>query len=238
MKDQVSEFINSIRINFNFPIEALTSMEQDSIKEHFQLVKVARKKQLFNEGEDPKGVYIVKKGKLKLLKTHANGAVHIHFILEKEQFFGYDMYLAGTKNLFSAVALEDCELNFLPMDKFMELIDNNPIFAKIMLQEVCRSFTVLLSRTNLYSQKTVPQRLAYALLLLDEKYTTQDNSQLAAPVNLSRKDLASYIGTSIEVLVRILKQFEKSKIVRLEAKYIFIEDFDAMINLAKTNSFE
>ena len=36
----------------------------------------------------------------------------------------------------------------------------------------------------------------------------------------------------------ILKQFEKSKIVRLEAKYIFIEDFDAMINLAKTNSFE
>jgi CRP-like cAMP-binding protein len=76
------------------------------------------------------------------------------------------------------------------------------------------------------------------LLLLDEKYTTQDNSQLAAPVNLSRKDLASYIGTSIEVLVRILKQFEKSKIVRLEAKYIFIEDFDAMINLAKTNSFE
>lgn len=70
-------------------------------------------------------------------------------------------------------------------------------------------FTVLTNRLNVFAQRGIKERLALALLILNEKFRTAENKDGISEIKMNRTDLANYVGTSLENLGRTLTTFKE-----------------------------
>jgi CRP-like cAMP-binding protein len=72
------------------------------------------------------------------------------------------------------------------------------------------------------AQKTVRQRLVETLIYLEETFGKNEDGSLH--IQLSREELAGMIGTATESCIRLLSELNKSELIELSGKKIFIAD--------------
>ena len=75
------------------------------------------------------------------------------------------------------------------------------------------------------SQKSVRERLAYSLLILGDIYKPE-------MINLSREDLANFVGTATETLIRLLKDFKDEGLIEIYARKLEVLDDNKLIHIA------
>jgi CRP/FNR family transcriptional regulator len=75
------------------------------------------------------------------------------------------------------------------------------------------------------AQKSVRERLAFTMLILLDVF---DNE----PINLSREDLANFVGTATETLIRLIKDFKEEGIVEVHTRKIHVLDRERLLQIA------
>jgi CRP/FNR family transcriptional regulator len=78
--------------------------------------------------------------------------------------------------------------------------------------------------TNM-AQKSVRERLAFALLILGDVYDKEE-------INLTREDLANFVGTATETLIRLLKDFKEEGIIEIHTRKLEIINKDKLMHVA------
>jgi len=76
------------------------------------------------------------------------------------------------------------------------------------------------------TQKTVKERLAEMLLLLEATFGTKEDGEI--DIQLTREELANMVGTATESLIRMLGEFKKSGILNTSGRNITITDKQAL----------
>ncbi len=209
--------------------ENLPKSDLDSLMDSSQILQLKKKQILFKEGSFPNGVYIVKSGRIKIYKTNPDGSVHILFIYSPGEFFGYRPIIANTYWVIGAAALENCEILFIDRQVFSNTLKQSLALSNMILENSCKDFGVVVNRINLFAQKSLQQRLSLALLLLNKKYTIGGGN---GAIKLSRTDLASYVGTSLESLIRTLHLFKSKKLIDFKDRCIVIANADGLFKMA------
>jgi CRP/FNR family transcriptional regulator len=105
------------------------------------------------------------------------------------------------------------------------MLDTNPMLRNGILKELSRELADRADFITNMAQKSVRQRLAFSLLLLMEIY--QDE-----PINLSREDMANFVGTATETLIRLLKDFKEEGIIEINTRKISVLDAKKMLHVA------
>jgi len=83
------------------------------------------------------------------------------------------------------------------------------------------------------AQKTVRERLAETLLMLDQTFGKDEEGFIN--VNLTREDISSIIGTATESVIRILSEFKTDGLISLKGKKIGIGNYSKLESIS--NSF-
>lgn len=185
---------------------------------------------IYREGSLPKGVYIITKGKVKIYQTNQDGRKQIMYIYTKGEMFGYRPILCNEVQPVTAAALEECAYDFIPKDYFMACLRQSYEMCHALLVTISREFSVWTNNISVFAQYPVKSRVALGLLVLREKYKVKGKGN---EVNLSRVDLASYVGTVKESVVRVLQEFKKKKIVETQGRKIKIlkpEELKAIVS--------
>jgi CRP/FNR family transcriptional regulator len=52
------------------------------------------------------------------------------------------------------------------------------------------------------------------------------------PINLSREDLANFVGTATETLIRLLKDFKEEGIIEVQTRKIKVLDKQRLLHLS------
>lgn len=81
------------------------------------------------------------------------------------------------------------------------------------------------------SQKNVRERMAETLLFIKATYGMEEDNK-SLNVRLTREELADYIGTSTESVIRLLSEFNAAGIISLEGKKILILEHDKLVRTA------
>ena len=81
------------------------------------------------------------------------------------------------------------------------------------------------------SQKTVRQRLADALIYLNDTFGLDKDNYIDMP--LSREELGNFVGTATESLIRSMSSLTKEKIIRTQGRTIRILKYDELKKIAK-----
>lgn len=180
---------------------------------------------IFVEGSFPRGVFCINHGKVKVYALGDEGKEQIVHIAKAGEVIGFRAMLSGEAYKLSATTLEDSNVCFVSKEDFLNMLDTNASLRNSLIQELSKELGErAIFITNL-AQKTVRERLAYSLLILADVYGEE-------PINLSREDLANFIGTATETLIRLLKEFKDEGLIDTQTRKIFIQNKEELLQLA------
>lgn len=187
---------------------------------------------IFREGAVPSGIFLVKSGKVKKYKVDQIGKEQIIYVANQGELIGYHAVLAEERYPDSASALEASALSFIPKEDFFEVIHRSPGFSQRLLKALSHEFTVLANSITVIAQRTAPERLAIALIVLREKYKNDQSAEHEIVLNISRTDLANIAGIAQENVIRLLKEFKAEGILETEGRKIIIKDIKLLVKRA------
>jgi len=197
------------------------------------IVKQFRKKQnIFTEGTYPAGIYFIKKGKVKKYKSLNGGKEQILYVCSEGELLGYAAFLSEEMYPDSAASLTDATIGFLSKDKLLKLLNEYDELSKMLMKNLSHEFGVLVNFIATFTQKTVRERVALTLLILQEKFkdTTDENNEIQ--INLTRADFANIVGTAVATLVRLLHDFKEENLIRTQGRKIIITNKLQLLEIA------
>lgn len=227
---------DSVAERFIFKSDAAFSNLPDNIKEVFlsqMIVKQFRKKQnIFTEGTYPAGIYFIKKGKVKKYKSLNGGKEQILYVCSEGELLGYAAFLSEEMYPDSAASLTDATIGFLSKDKLLKLLNEYDELSKMLMKNLSHEFGVLVNFIATFTQKTVRERVALTLLILQEKFkdTIDENNEIL--INLTRADFANIVGTAVATLVRLLHDFKEENLIRTLGRKIIITNKLQLLEIA------
>jgi CRP-like cAMP-binding protein len=186
---------------------------------------------IFREGGIPMGIFYVRSGRVKKYKATVKGGEQILYLCCEGELMGYHALIGEEYYPDSASTTEDSQITFIPKESFLELLRRSPALSNTLLKALAHEFSLFANSITSLATKTVRERLASNLLLLDEKFRSSDRG-VAGEINLSRTDLASMVGTAKETLVRLLQDFKRKDLIEKTNKTIRIIDRNGMIKEA------
>lgn len=187
---------------------------------------------IFRAGGIPTGIFYVKTGRVKKYKPTVKGGEQIFYICGEGELLGYHALLGEEHYPDSAATIEDSQITFITKDNFLQVLRNSTVLSNRLLKALGHEFSVLINSITNLATKTVRERLAFNLLILEEKFKTKDKSNTPCEIIMSRTDLANMVGTAKETLVRLLQEFKGSNLIQTSGKSIRIIDRKGIIREA------
>lgn len=198
---------------------------------------------IFFDTEPYRGFYFVVTGLVKIYKISKEGREHILHLIEPHNTFAEVPLFENIDDVFTndfrypanSMALEDhTTLGFLPAHEFTEMLKNNSSISLKMLSGFAKRLRHLSRHIEEISLKDVTKRVA-GFILKEHKTqnigTTKNINEIR--LNISKNDLASYLGTIIETLSRTLKKLQNEQVITVEGRTIIINDPDRLKELSE-----
>ena len=150
-------------------------------------------------------------------------------IIRPGEFIGLSAVFSENTFNYSSVALTECQIFLVEKQAVAKVVKQNGSFGFNLIRRYCEQNTNLMNTVRSLMYKQMNGRMADALLYIDTlKEEKPDIFQL-----LSRKDLADFAGISTESTVKLLKTFEKDKLIVLKEKDIQLLDHDALNEISR-----
>jgi CRP-like cAMP-binding protein len=222
----------NFRLKTNQIFEGLTSAERDLLNNSGVTHVYKKGEIIFREGGIPTGIFYVKSGRVKKYKATVKGGEQIFYICSDGELLGYHALLGEDYYPDSAATIEDSEITFIPKESFLTVLKHSTILSNRLLKALGHEFSLFINSITNLATKTVRERLAFALLVLEEKFKKSGKVNAAIEISMSRTDLANMVGTAKETLVRLLQEFKRSGLIVTTSKTIRITNRKGIINLA------
>lgn len=229
---------DSFRFNTKGIFEGLSEESVRSIVDASVTHTYKKGEMVFREGGIPSGIFYLVKGKVKKYKTTARGGEQIFYVCTAGELLGYHAILSDEYYPDSAATIEDSEITFIPREAFLTVLQASSFLSNRLLKTLGHEFSVFINAITSLATKSVRERVALNLLILDEKFRREDKPEAPGEINMSRMDLANMVGTAKENLVRLLQQFKSEGLIESHGRVIRILNKKGIIreaNLAGGN---
>lgn len=200
------------------------------LKSNIETYSIKAGEFIFKEGDKPKGIYRVKKGKVKKFTNTNFGAQHIFYVCKESEYLGYHAILSEELYPDSAAALIDAEIDFIPQADFKKAVTTSHLLSQRLLKNLSHEFAVFINANKLLAKHTVRERAALNLLILEGKYENENTED--TEIVIQREDLANMVGTAKESVVRMLKDFKEEQLITTQRSSIFIRDYAGLVKVA------
>lgn len=203
----------------------LDGNEVDALNEHRVCNFYRKNKAVFLEGSYPRGVYCLNEGKVKIFSLGDEGKEQIIHIAKAGEIIGFRAMFSGDPYTVSAETLEDSNICFISKDDFLNMIDSNITLRNGIMKELSKELSDRAKFITNMAQKSVRERLAYSLLILGDVYGNE-------PINITREDMANFVGTATETLIRLLKEFKEDGFIDVKTRKLTLTNKEQLIRIA------
>ncbi len=210
-----------------FVDEARGQKELEKLSQDREVRKYRKKDFIFQEGEFPKRLYFIARGKVKVFKTNEYGKEYITQIHQAGEFIGHQALIQEGVYHKSAVALEDCEISYIPKEDFQALLHLNRDFSARFIKMLANNMEEKESQLLSLAYNSIRKRVAEALVSLEEKQEKEGKHE----IKILRDDLAAIVGTAKESVIRNLTEFKTEGLISIENGIISILEKDRLENM-------
>ncbi len=212
-----------------------------------RLTKIARQK-TFNKGdiiffdtEPYLGFYVTITGLTKIYKISKDGREHILHLISPFNTFAevplFENFGEEFEDSFrypaNAMAIEDdTRVLLIPARQFRELLESNSKICIKMVSGFAKRLRHLNHHIEELTLKDVTKRVAGFILAENKKANQLQNGLHKITLNISKNDLAAYLGTIPETLSRTLKKLQDEAMINVEGKNIEITDIERLMDAA------
>jgi len=203
-----------------------------------RLKKFNRGDNIFFDTEPYNGFYFVVTGMVKIYKISKDGKEHILHIIGPFNTFAevplFENYGSIYENDFrypaNAMAIEDgTDVVLVQGRQFLEFIESSSKVCMKIVSGFAKRLRHLNHHIEELTLKDVTKRVA-GFIITDFK-NARKKSPDAEPfinLNISKNDLAAYLGTIPETLSRTFRKLEDDEIIHVDGKKIIIKDINKL----------
>lgn len=233
---QANASCNDCRLNtICLPI----SLHVDDINKLDEIIKRGRplqKSEFIYRGQDGfSSVYAVRSGTIKTFTLSAEGVEQVTGFYFPGEVFGMD----GIENNHytnSAIALETssiCEIPFTLMEGLsLQIPSLQRRFFQLMSKEIINEQQL----AALLSSNSAEERIAAFLLSISSRNHSRQLSATNFNLSMSRTELASFLGLTLETTSRIFSRLQKLEILAVEKKNVVITDIQELRRIANVHT--
>jgi CRP-like cAMP-binding protein len=205
--------------------------EKDFDKLEKTSVKLTFKKgeTILKQGVMPTYIVYLEKGIVKFNYENESGKNLILTIVSAPKILGGANLFYKDNNLFSLVAVEDCEVIMIDSKVIEGVLMDNSKFAMMMFQVASEMFKKSVMNFISLAHKQKEGRIADIFLYLAAEVYQSTSFTLS----LTRKEIAEFAGCSTENVIMTLSKWQNEKIISLEGKNIEIKDLDKLKHISK-----
>lgn len=177
---------------------------------------------LFVEGEQPRGVFILCTGRVKLTTTSTEGRTLIVKLAGPGEVLGASAAILGNPYELSGETLEPSQVNFIRRDDFLRLLNTHSEACMHTAQQLSEKYASAQKEIrSLGLAQTTSEKLAKLILNWCEgAEETERGPRLQ--VLLTHEEIAQMIGTTRETVTRLLSDFKRKKLIEVKGANFFV----------------
>lgn len=198
-------------------------------------IVLAKNQIIFIQGTTAGGIYFVSSGFVKVTQKINNEKERVIRFAKKGDIIGHRGFGINKHPMYSvsATAVNVCSLCYFEYKRFYNLLhDCNKLSLRLMefySEELQKSEF----KNSILSNLPVRERLAYALIELNNFFSNGNSQNGDGRISISRKDLANYIGTTRENVCNYLTEFKNDELIDVSENGIkvrFAEQLNRICN--------
>jgi CRP/FNR family transcriptional regulator, anaerobic regulatory protein len=184
---------------------------------------VERNEHLFHGGQSLKSVTVVRSGSVKAYQLSREGDEIVSGFYLPGEIIGLDA-LSSEKHPGFAVALEDGRTCEIPVRDFLAMLNKstklNQIMLRLLSEEMAETRELLLVVGRLDART----RVALFLLSMSRRLARRKQDPDHFRLTMDRRDIANYLGLTIETISRTLSAMQREGIIEVRGKLVRIVD--------------
>jgi len=186
---------------------------------------------LFAEGQAPRGVFIVRRGRVKLSICGSDGRTLILRIVDPGCPLGVAAVVSGRPYEATAETQEPSEISFLRHSDLLQLMRQHGEFALWVTQHISADYASTCREIrDLILSDSASEKLARLLVgWLDQNTASKNPSQMK--LALTHEEIGQMIGSSRETVSRLFAGFKKQRLIQQTGSTLVIPDRVALESL-------
>lgn len=209
-------------INTNRIFSGLTEKDMGEIASKLIERSVRKKDSIYSAGDKAGTVYILKEGRIRIIRYSADGRELTIDILEPGDIFG-ELSVAGEEERETdAVAMEDSFICAIKRKDFEDFIGKMPNLSLTITKWIGLRLRRIENRFNDMIFQDVHTRLITIFKDLAQKYGVPAGNGKKIAIHLSHKEIASLIGATRETVTLELNNLKRSGDVLMDGKYFIL----------------
>ncbi len=187
--------LNNVSLFANLPQKSLDELEQLSVLRRYPKNTI-----LFIEGDESTHLYVIKEGKVSVSVAGEDGREVVLNHMSEGEYFGELALLDGKPRSATVRTITQCEVIAVSRNSFQDLLRTNPDFVIQVTAELTSRVRKLTDSVKDLALLDVYGRVSNVLEKLSDENGRIDNPKV------THQDIANMVGSSREMVSRIMKQ--------------------------------
>lgn len=189
---------------------------------------------LFIEGQQPRGVFVLCSGKVKLSTSSREGKTIITKISDSGDVLGLNAVVSNRPYEVTAEMMEPGQGNFIPRDSLMHMLKDYPEMAVRIAQQLSRNYFTAYEEIRTLGLAASPSEKFAKLLLSWSTKSAQSDGSAQVKLTLTHEEVAEIIGTTRETVSRLFSEFKKKQLMQLKGATLVIRSRPALEKIVQS----
>jgi CRP/FNR family transcriptional regulator, cyclic AMP receptor protein len=189
---------------------------------------------LFIEGQQPRGVFVLCAGKVKLSTSSREGKTIITKISDSGDVLGLNAVVSNRPYEVTAEMMEPGQANFIPRDSLLHFLRDFPEVAVKVAQQLSRNYYVAYEEIRTLGLAASPSEKFAKLLLSWSIKSTNDDGSAQVKLTLTHEEVAEIIGTTRETVSRLFSEFKRKQLMTLKGATLVIRSRMALEKIVQS----
>lgn len=211
----------------------LSDRDWEKVGDFFSERQYQKDDYIFLEGEAPEALYVVKTGKIKVLRHSTDGKDVVLRMAGQGQLLGSVAVFDGGGYPGTAQAIEDCSLLVIGRNDCLTLVSRYPVFALTVINDMGLRLRSSAEQIRSLAVERVEQRIARTLLKLGQTAGADTPEGRVIELPLTRQDVADMTGTTVETAIRVMSKFRREELIFTRRGKVVLVDLDALQEIAE-----
>jgi CRP-like cAMP-binding protein len=189
---------------------------------------------IFLEGEAPEALFVVKTGKVKVLRHSTDGKDVVLRVCSTGAMLGTVATFDGSGYPGTAQAIEDCTVLVIARNDVLTLVNRYPVFALAVIADLGVRLRSSAEQIRSLAVERVEQRIARVLLKLGESGGCDVPEGRVIEMPLTRQDVADMTGTTVETAIRVMSKFRRLNLIRTRRGKVVLIEVEKLQEIAES----
>ncbi|MDA9865234.1 Crp/Fnr family transcriptional regulator [bacterium] len=223
----LSEYILDINSGAGF-LASLTAEDQKKVRKLGTRCVFKKGQGVFFQGDPHTGVWVLESGRVRTFYAGPSGREITLAYWSTGHFVGGPEVFGTGRHVWSADALEDCEMLFLSGMSLQRLVREIPDVAVAVIEGLVNKGKCYSALIQMLGTRSVSERLRQLLVILADTYGRHEDGKIIIDRSITYEQVASIVGATRQWITQSFERMQSDGILHVSRKEITIHDLERL----------